>query len=385
MNKENLQKLIENYIENYEKLNDPEHNEIYKWTAVNHFQRCWDLNESAFGEMFKRAMGKSENIIDNSVVQPSNGIVFLCRQDKETEEAVREEFKKLLEPDGGDIKQRQSKIDAFIDVINGMLQKVAPGKWKYDQDRRAVIMYLSFIAPADNFMFKSTEAKVFADCYEYGDDIGSGQTFRLDNYYRMCQELVEEIQQNNILCDLLNDRLHYEAEMDEEKEYPITELAGKYNILAYDIMYCAHAYNLYYDISIRKKVKASSLEQRRQQREERRKELIEHRDEINKMLEQVSRQREEKQYPDLTGLSVKNMKYGKGTVAMIQGHYLTVEFATGEKKFALPDVFAKGFLKADDENIVIVSKEIAELMASEENYAREIRNINLELTRLEDI
>ena len=45
-------------------------------------------------------------------------------------------------------------------------------------------------------MFKSTEAKAFADCYEFGEDIGSGQTFRLDVYYRMCRELVDEIKKH---------------------------------------------------------------------------------------------------------------------------------------------------------------------------------------------
>ena len=85
---------------------------------------------------------------------------------------------------------RQGRIHMFVDAINEKLQKAAPNKWKYNQDRRSVIMYLSFIAPDENFMFKSTEARAFSDCYEFGEDIGSGQTFRLDVYYRMCRELV---------------------------------------------------------------------------------------------------------------------------------------------------------------------------------------------------
>lgn len=48
MNRDNLQKLIDNYVENYEMLNDAEHNEIYKWTAVNHFQRHWNLDADGF-------------------------------------------------------------------------------------------------------------------------------------------------------------------------------------------------------------------------------------------------------------------------------------------------------------------------------------------------
>lgn len=383
MNRDNLQKLIDNYVENYEMLNDAEHNEIYKWTAVNHFQRHWNLDADGFGEMFKQAMGKSSNIIDNSIVQPSNGIVFLCKQDRETEKAVQEEFRRLLVLDEGNIKVRQDKIDAFIKAINEMLQKVAPGKWKYDQDRRAVIMYLSFIAPDDNFMFKSTEARAFADCYEFGDDIGSGQTFRLDHYYRMCGELVEEIENNEELCSLLEERLQYEAEMDEEKDDPVTEVAGRYNILAYDIMYCAYTYNLYDNIPVRKRAKTGSLEQRRQEREEKISNLTAQRDELNKQLEQIDMQLKDKPFPTLTGAVVKNIRYGEGKVTEQRGKYLTVEFSDGMKNFLLPDAFAKGFLKTEDTNIISCCKEIASLMEEEGRYAREIRLLNSEISRLE--
>lgn len=245
MNKENVRKVLERYILNYEILNDSEHNEIYKWTAVNHFQKYWYIEEADFGEMFRKAMEKSENIIDNKKVQPVGGIVFLCRQNRAAEEKVRDEFRKLLIDDEGNIVVRQRKIDNFVENINLMLQKEAPGKWKYEQDRRAAIMYLSFIAPSDNYMFKATETKAFANYCEFGDNIGGGQTFRLDYYYRMCRELVEEIKANSRLCILLEkelDRRGLEVDVDTS-----------YNILAYDIIYCAYSYNLYGETTPSKK------------------------------------------------------------------------------------------------------------------------------------
>ena len=139
MNQANLAKLFHNYIESYNVLTDAEHDELYKWRAVNHFQKHWNLEADEFGEMFKQAMEQSFNIVNNSIVQPANGIVFLCKQDKKTEEEVREEFRKLLAPDGGDIRARQDRIDTFAAAINEKLQNAAPGKWKYDQDRRLCI------------------------------------------------------------------------------------------------------------------------------------------------------------------------------------------------------------------------------------------------------
>ena len=51
MNKDNLEQLIHNYMEKYDLLNDAEHDEIYKWNAVNHFQKYWDLDTDEFGEI----------------------------------------------------------------------------------------------------------------------------------------------------------------------------------------------------------------------------------------------------------------------------------------------------------------------------------------------
>ena len=63
-------------------------------------------------------MEKSFNLINNGIVQPTSGIVFLCKQDKKTEREVQEEFRKLLAPDEGNIKVRQGRIHMFVDAIN---------------------------------------------------------------------------------------------------------------------------------------------------------------------------------------------------------------------------------------------------------------------------
>jgi hypothetical protein len=385
MNQANLAKLFHNYIESYNVLTDKEHDELYKWRAVNHFQRHWNLETENFGEMFEQAMGQSFNLINNSIVQPTSGIVFLCKQNKETEEEVREEFRKLLAPDDGDIKVRQERIDAFAAAINEKLQKVAPGKWKYDQDRRSVIMYLAFIAPDDNYMFKSTEAKAFANGCEFGEDSGSGQTFRLDVYYRMCKELAEEIKKNEKLCALLEEKLQGEANADEDETNPITELAGRYNIYAYDIIYCANAYNLYGNIPVRKKAKLSSIEQKKLDREKRIQELAAQRDETNEQLEQIEQQIDENRIPDLAGMTVKNIRYGAGTVAEQNGKYLTVEFPSGAKKFVLPDAVAKGFLKIEDADTMRSFGKIGSLTEMKEKYTREIEMLTTEISRLSQI
>lgn len=76
MNQANLAKLFHNYIESYNVLTDAEHDELYKWRAVNHFQKHWNLEADEFGEMFKQAMEQSFNIVNNSIVQPGKRNCF---------------------------------------------------------------------------------------------------------------------------------------------------------------------------------------------------------------------------------------------------------------------------------------------------------------------
>lgn len=246
-------------------------------------------------------------------------------------------------------------------------------------------MYLSFISPDDNFMFKSTEARAFANGCEFGEDIGRGQTFRLDVYYRMCRELAEEIKKNEKLCALLEDKLQAEANVDEDETSPITEVAGRYNIYAYDIIYCAHAYNLYGDIPVRKKTKLSSIEQKKQDRQIRIQELASQRDEAKEQIEQVDAQLKENSLPDLTGMTVKNIRYGAGTVAEQSGKYLTVEFSAGTKKFVLPDAVAKGFLRIEDADTMGSFEKTGLLTERKEKYTREIEMLTTEITRLSQI
>ena len=44
----------------------------------------------------------------------------------------------------------------------------------------------------------------------------------------MCRELVDEIKKHKDLCALLEEKLKYEAEVDEDKTNPVTEVAGKF-------------------------------------------------------------------------------------------------------------------------------------------------------------
>jgi len=115
MNTERLNNLIGSYINNFEMINNEVHDENMKWKAIYHFKKNFDINASDFYEMFKYAMSESSIIINNGTVQPINGILKLISHEPDT---MRNLFAKLYEDDGGDLDNRQDRIERFVDETN---------------------------------------------------------------------------------------------------------------------------------------------------------------------------------------------------------------------------------------------------------------------------
>lgn len=348
MNKENLSKLISNYIANFDYINNEVNMEYYKWEAVKHFQDHWDIDAPDFAAMFKEALRESSNLINNKFVQPTNGILKLA-ENPELTEIVRQMFRDLLIEDGGDIEKRQDKIYAFLEKADELINIYFKGSWKYAQDMRTVIFYLSFIEPDKNYMFKATQAKEFMYCIEYGKDFGSGENFSLRKYYEMCDELVSAIKETPELLELHKGRMSDTMWVDED-----------YHILAYDIIYSAIVYNLYNNITIVKptKNKAQTHEQQKQEK----------REELSALLEQVNNDlnfalQERTNYDEFSakGLEVYHKSFGEGIVVEHNGNLIAVQFGETVKKFQMPQGFSNGFLNTESTEIMEMFNEMAKL------------------------
>lgn len=376
MNYELLQKLIDSYIEKYSLMNNQEHHEIYKWTAVSNFQKYWDIDAENFGKMFKKALSESENLVDDNVMQPGRGIDFLCKQGDEWMERVRDAFRDLLAIDNSDYSRRQKKINTFVDVINGMLEEAGSEEWKYRQNPKAVIMYLSFIEPDDNYMFREGEVKAFANYVRYTGKIGSGKSFSLKSYYKMCEEIVARLQDESDLMEIVAGELEKEAGRTDDNA--VTDIDGENHILVFDLIYCAQNYDFYEEqLVTTKKRPASALKS--DEKEQQAALLRQKISGIQETLDIAAEKRTQLTLPDLSGQQVVHKKYGTGQVTAQEGHYLTVQFGETTKKFTLPDALIKGFLQPEDEKEVKLCEEIAALDAEKERCARELHILELEL------
>lgn len=90
MDKLQINKILEAYKNNFDYINDQEQ---YKWHAVAHFQRHWDINAVNFAEMLKESLSKAYNLLDSGQHFPKR---MICNNAEKSPEEVRTLFKNLF-------------------------------------------------------------------------------------------------------------------------------------------------------------------------------------------------------------------------------------------------------------------------------------------------
>jgi len=346
MNIDNLQVLFENYIANFDLINNPEHNENYKWEAIEQVQREWDINAENIAEMIKKAFSKSYNLINNRIVQPVSGIVALAKVEPET---IRAAFKELLKEDYGDIDARQGRILNFLDTCNALLEKHYTGKWKYVQDMRSVIDYLAMIKPAENYLFKSMTAHYFAKYMEYGNDIGAGQTFKLRNYYEMCDQLVQQISNQPELLKIDDGRTPRWKD-------------PSHHVLAYDLIYCLGVYEFTDGMKMPVSKKKHSQTKQSAYREEMAQALQQEIDALQDQIDSLAATLSDIPKWDFTGKTMKTKAFGVVDIHRQEGRYVYFTARGEEKKFSVPDSIAGGFLIPENTETINACKQEMDLL-----------------------
>ena len=365
MNLENLHKLIDKYEENFYTLNNTDHDEIFKWRAMKHFRDVWfspEAKNKAFSELFNEARKNFFILMDNSYVSPSNGIVKIAEQEQDTVAYLFRDV--LFADDGGDMVARQNNMELFLDKFDELRVKYYPQSFKFKQDRHSASCYLFFYAPETNYIYRYSEAESFAQCIEFGKDIGSGQYFRLDYYYEMCDKIVEALKEHPTLLEkhftFLNEK-HYKDE--------------SLHLLAFDIMYCSRAYNYYngmIHVSKKESIKAfTESEAREKERIEKENKIVELQNEIFKLEMAI-----EKYAPiSLINVEVDHHKYGKGVIISQEINKVNIKFDFCEKIFVIHKKYAGRPTFEND-------TEVVEAMSEYDDKLQQIKKLKTQIDLL---
>ena len=337
MNRKNLNQIFDAYIQHFAVLNDSHNNESYKWSAIVDFQKAFDLSVSAdgFAGMLKEAKNATENLID-SYTQPFHGLYELAKREPET---VRAMLTALLEDDGGDLVARQEKIDTFLAECDQLVESYFPGSHLYKNDQRSAMAYLFLNDPDNHYLYKATEAKYMADCVGFYDDWGTMSNFKLEVFHRFCDELIEEIKATPALM-----ATHQSRFVDAKKPMHEDEFL---HVLVFDIIYCAHTYNLYSGLSFDKVTSAD-----RKLYQERKVKAQELAAALRKVEDEIVLLDEARTYfgkAITSGAAVTHKMFGPVVVESISDGFVSLKIQkNGEiKKFGLLNCIAGGFVKID--------------------------------------
>lgn len=343
MNENRVNQLFNKYIENFEKINT-KHEEYYKWQIAKAFKPLMDealrTPASGFATKLYDVKKLTSNLID-SYTTPLYG---LCKFAVKEPITVQQMFRELLyEDDGGDVEIRRNKIVKFLQRSHAIREKYYPDSFLYKDDFHSVTGYMFLYDPDRNYMFKSSHALKFADCVEFYDDWGSGDDVKLDVYYRMCDQLVDYIMQDEALLRTNDSRFEGGFGIDANSMHPDTEK----HILAFDLIYCCSTYNLFDGISfsrpksserqlmLERKTKAQELYARMLEAKENDLKLTEAKEYISEVY--------------VKGTNIKHKKYGEGIIVSVNGTTVSVDFPeTGEKKLGLYQSVAMGIISVDN-------------------------------------
>lgn len=342
MNQGHLQQIIDHYIERFDELNGPGHWEYYKWCVIQRFRPMLDealaAPDDAFPAKLYAIKKFTANLIDN-YTQPLNGLVEFAKKDPE---AVRAMFTRLLHAAEADVNTKQTAIRAFLNDSHQLREKYFPGSYLYSDDLHSVTGYLFLYEPDHNYLYKATHCRAFADCVEFYDDWGSGETTRLDVFFRMCDEVLPLLKENEPLMKAAASRY----DIAPGKMHPDTEK----HILLFDLIYCCSTYGLFHGIKF---VVPKSGERRLiQERKDKAQALSDALDKARGELDQLNEVTAFLKNVFEPGTTLRHRSFGEGEIVQAKETSATILFPkVGQKSLAIVDSVANGLITFDDAQV----------------------------------
>lgn len=174
-------------------------NEKFKWEAIKHFQDNWDINALNFGEMFKKATDKTNNLLSAKKFQPKDMILKFAQAD---DNAVRDMFICLFD-ESLDLSER---IEFFINAADNLYEKYNDGTWKnHFQNTYTVSVYLWLMYPHKYYIYKYELFKNFAELLETSYyPKRNGKVYNVIGGYKMYDEIREVLLADKDIREMLD-------------------------------------------------------------------------------------------------------------------------------------------------------------------------------------
>jgi 5-methylcytosine-specific restriction protein B len=197
------------FIEQYKQLitQSEEYDELYKWTAVKHFQAAWDVDAPNFSTMFIEAFRQKRNLMFE------NSWASIKKMAEEYPEETREMFKNLYD-ESADLLSRIARFQQAAEQLlqqNKINPKINPN-WSHQQEERAIATYLAFRYPEKYYLYKYQMFRDFTHIVSHEYTPISGRRDNIMRYYQLANQVRQELSNDQALLQMHRDRLtneHY--------------------------------------------------------------------------------------------------------------------------------------------------------------------------------
>ena len=194
--------------------------EKYKWVAVQHFQKNWNIEAEDFAGMLKESFSQTYNLLQGGMYYANKMLCALAQQDPEK---MRSLFRMLYDENLPLVERLQPFRTGCDELLEEFRKSAAePEKAKnHYQDLRALCVYLSFRYPETYFLFKYRMYTGFRKLIGFKETSQEkdSEVRKYDNYARMCQAVLEEIKADTELQQMQRERVGNEMDCYSDPEF----------------------------------------------------------------------------------------------------------------------------------------------------------------------
>lgn len=192
-----IEKLIPFYLE---EVKSPKYDEKYKWDALIHFQKSFNINAKNFPETLKKALSGTLNLLNSMQYYPGK---MIQRFAEEYPERTKEAFRNLFD----ETVNLGSRVEAFKSFAKEKLEQLEPGKnLNHYQDDRAISIYLTLRYPEKYFFYKATSFEAFVKRIGIQLPVQGS----LVRYFNLANELREILFKNSQWNNYVENKRHQE-------------------------------------------------------------------------------------------------------------------------------------------------------------------------------
>ena len=177
-------------------------NEKYKWEAIKHFQKHWDIDAESFADMLKQALDKTSNLLASGYAYPRTMIIDFAKADTEP---VRQMFRYLFD----ETKDLAVRVEAFQTSCEEIRNKYNDGTWKnHYQNTNVISTYLWLRYPDKYYIYKYSIMQTAAK--ELDSDYipkANGSVDSMIGGFQLYDEICCEIQKDEELIALMHQKL----------------------------------------------------------------------------------------------------------------------------------------------------------------------------------